>query len=125
MGKNVSESIGLPIKLAVFDFDDTLVSCELSDYISHIREDKNGNKIPEIKIPNEINEIYEAWNWPFRMNAFFKYINANYDITSEQIVNEVSKIKIDNSIKELIRDLKRNDYKLLIISDCNSLFIGR
>lgn len=112
-------------KLAVFDFDETLVDFELSDFIEQIKKDKHGNDIPKITVPKEINDIYFSFNWPFRMNAFFKYLEATYGITTVEILDNVKKIQVQNSIKDLIQILKKNGYKLIIISDCNSLFIGK
>ena len=121
MGKNSQETIFQ--KLAVFDFDDTLVDCELGEFICRIDRDSRDKAI-NIIIPKEINDIYENWNWPFRMNATFKYLKSNYDISSVEILSQVAKIKISDSFKELVRLLKLNAFKLVIISDCNSLFIG-
>ena len=59
------------------------------------------------------------------MNAFFKFIEVNYGITTVEILDAISTIKVQNSIKELIQALKKNGYKIVIISDCNSLFIGK
>jgi phosphoserine phosphatase len=119
MGKNLTTSEPDIYKLAVFDFDETLVDDELSDYILN-----SGNQQSKIIVPCEINAIYEAWNWPFRMNALFKFLRNKHDITSADIIKHVAKIRVSDSLKDLIRLLKSNNYKLVIISDCNSLFIG-
>ncbi len=71
MGKNLEETSESDLyKLAVFDFDETLVDCELGEFILN----SFGHR--KITVPDEINTIYKAWNWPFRMNAFFKFLKA-------------------------------------------------
>ena len=98
-------------KLAIFDFDSTLISCDSSDTLS------------SFQLPNEIELMYNEYNRPTRMNACFKYLKQNYDINSNDIVAKLSSIQIEKEMKHLIMSLKNDNYKLLIISDSNKLFI--
>ena len=111
-------------KLCVFDFDDTLIDCEMSEFITRIDHDQNGNKIDKITVPNEINQIYYSFNWVFRMNAFFKMLKSQYALTATEVLNQIGLIKISDSMIRLIRLLKEEkNFTLIIISDCNLLFI--
>jgi pyridoxal phosphate phosphatase PHOSPHO2 len=98
-------------KLAIFDFDSTLISCDSSDTLS------------SYQLPNEIESLYNEFNWPTRMNACFKYLKQHFDINSNDIVAKLGSIQIEKEMKHLIMSLKKENYKLLIISDSNKLFI--
>ena len=126
------------IKLAVFDFDATIIKDNSDTYINELifsrldnsssSQDETGEDLiaqdkARLRFPNEIESLYRNHNWPTRMNAFFKYIHDKYSITSQTILDELRKIKIEDSMKSLFFKLKENGYDIIILSDANNLFI--
>jgi len=106
------------LKLAAFDFDNTIINFNSDTYINKLIE--NGKKV---KFPNEIEELRETQGWTQRMNAVFRYMFDEHKINKETMMNCLKEIQIQKTMIDLFRELKQNDYEIIIISDANSIFI--
>jgi pyridoxal phosphate phosphatase PHOSPHO2 len=100
-------------KLAVFDFDSTIIDGDSGDFM----------ETDEFNLPNHLEDLYTQFNWPIRMNAAFDLINKKLSFNSEKVLEKVRLIKISDSMCNLIKKLKKQNFTLLIISDGNSIFI--
>lgn len=105
---------GMNLKLALFDFDNTIIDCNSDTYIDKLIG-YTFNKYPQ-----EINSIK---HWTQRMNHVFDYMSSKYNIKIEDIIECLKEIKIDSHMIDLILKLKDNSYELIIVSDANTLFI--
>ena len=106
------------LKLAAFDFDSTIINYNSDTYINKLAE--NGKKL---KFPNEIENLTETQGWTQRMNAVFKYLLEAHKVSKESMINCLKEIQIDKSMIDLVRELKLNEFEIIIISDANSIFI--
>jgi pyridoxal phosphate phosphatase PHOSPHO2 len=117
-------------RLAVFDFDHTIINENSDIYVNKVIVDKlkpTAERKAEktcfnFQYPANIEEVGSI-SWTERMNAVFSFMHKTYNISSSEILACIKEIKIDESMKKLLRDLKQNDYDMIIISDANSIFI--
>lgn len=117
-----SSNIKRVLKLAAFDFDHTIIVHNSDTYIDKILFEKTTNNLNN-KYPEEIEKKTELHGWTTRMNSVFEYMFSKFNIKGKDILECLKEIKIDDSMVSLIKSLKENDYKLIILSDANSLFI--
>jgi pyridoxal phosphate phosphatase PHOSPHO2 len=117
-------------RLAVFDFDNTLINVNSDTYINKLVESKivaanftDDTSLKKFKYPSEIEDLYAKFNWTHRMNGVFEYMKREHDIGKNDIINCVGEIRLDDSMIEVIKTLKSHDYELLILSDANTVFI--
>lgn len=124
-------------KIAAFDFDATIINDNSDTYINSLLSDKYSEEAAKscsevaqgdynqrrFVYPEHIESVYKASNWPSRMNAVFDYIHARFNLSYEDILTKLREIRIDESMKYLLRRLKEQNYELIIVSDANSLFI--
>ena len=98
----------MTLKLAVFDFDNTIVN---ENVYSTICNNLLINKCLSDKVKTD--------NWIERMNVLFE-MNC---LTEEKIKKYLKDVKIDETMKMLLKHLFNNGYEMIIISDNNSFFI--
>ena len=106
------------IKLAAFDFDNTIINVNSDTYINKLIETEK-----KVKFPSEIEDLRDTHGWTQRMNAVFSHMFTQHNIRKADYLNCVSEIKIDHAMIDLLRKLKQNDIELIIISDANTVFI--
>jgi pyridoxal phosphate phosphatase PHOSPHO2 len=101
--------------LAVFDFDHTLLD-DNSDTAVIALADKDN-------IPKEIKAIQHTEGWTAFMQAVFIHLRER-GVTSSEIKELIKSLPPVNGVLELIKELKKTDTSdIIIISDCNSIFI--
>lgn len=111
------------LKLAAFDFDNTLIDVNSDTYIDKlsILSEKDEQQKLYYKYPEHFeNESH----WTYRMNAVFAYLHTEHNITENDIRSCMREIKLDASMIDLVRELnEQRRYELIIISDANTVFI--
>ncbi|RNA23952.1 putative phosphatase phospho2 [Brachionus plicatilis] len=125
-------------KFAIFDFDATIINDNSDSYINELliekhhanreRQGRDHDKLSAVDLrrhilPYSIEELYPVYNWPTRMNAAFRYMAEDLECTTNEILDKLKEIKVNESMKQLISNLVQNDYQLFIVSDANKLFI--
>lgn len=111
-------------KLAVFDFDNTIIDVNSDTFVDQILlRLKNETDKKYYDYPFEIEQLAKINNWTYRMNAVFDYMNTKYSIQPKDIIGCMHEISIDDSMKQLLQRLHANRFDLIIISDANSIFI--
>lgn len=109
----------MPKRLAAFDFDLTIVM-ENTDII--VRSLIDPSKItPEIDL--KLNPSL-AQNWTAHMQAVFNVLHENY-VQPKQVVDIISGMSEVPGMIQLIRELAKNSFDVIIISDSNSVFIRK
>lgn len=128
------------LKLAVFDFDATIIKDNSDTYINelliqkynahklHLDENNDQSNLSEIDLrrfifPDTVEQLYSKFNWPTRMNAAFEYIHSRFACSTQEMLDKLREIKIDESMKRLFKILWQNNYEIFILSDANNLFI--
>lgn len=106
--------------IAAFDFDHTIINVNSDTYINKLVLKHAG---ADFKYPEHINQVYEKYGWTARMQAVFDYMQGEFQISDQDLIECIREIKIDDSMKDLFRLLKEKNYKLKIISDANTIFI--
>lgn len=127
MNKQVKNAL----KLAFFDFDHTIINSNSDTYIDKLIINRlNANNQATLKnpthykYPNDIEETYKTDGWTARMNAVLKHMFQLYKINSDELIECIKEIKIDESMLDLIKHLKEQlNFELIIISDANTVFI--
>jgi pyridoxal phosphate phosphatase PHOSPHO2 len=111
-------------KLAVFDFDHTIINENSDIYINKllIRNNDESSDFKRFKFPIEIEKMREK-GWTNRMNAVFEYMHSIYNINKSKLIDCLEEIKVDDCMLRLIDDLYQRNYHLFIISDSNTIFI--
>ena len=109
------------MKIAAFDFDHTLIDVNSDTYIDKLLIKDSDTK--RYKYPDSVEDLYKQFNWTYRMNGVFEYMNTNHNITKSDLINCLNEIKINDSMINVIKRLYQNGYKLSIISDANTVFI--
>jgi pyridoxal phosphate phosphatase PHOSPHO2 len=105
-------------KVAAFDFDNTIINFNSDTYINKLID--SGKKI---KFPNEIEILRDTHGWTQRMNAVFKYMLDVHKINKEIMINCIKEIQIEKPMLDLLGELNKNQFEIIIISDANSIFI--
>lgn len=98
-------------KLAIFDFDNTVVNLNVYSLIDDLLSEK---------VPDNLSEIEKAFGWIARMNALFESNCLN----EQKVRNVLDKILIDDKMITFMKDLFENGYEIIIISDSNTYFIN-
>ena len=115
------------LKLAVFDFDNTIINVNSDTYIDKLvaaKRPRNTEASSGFKYPSEIEAACQEYNWTHRMNKVFEYMRQTHSITKQEILDCLREIKLDAAMCELIRTLRHDhDYELVILSDANTVFI--
>jgi len=106
-------------KTAIFDFNQTLIDTNSDYYINKLI----GEKIERDQYPSEIEELYSKFDWTTRMNAVIEYMFDSYGIETNLILECLREIRMEDSMINLLRLLRRNNYELIILSDSNQIFI--
>ena len=105
-------------KLAVFDFDNTIIDVNSDTFIDKLIpgwDDTNGR----FKYPTAV----ESLEWTDRMNAVFELMNSTYAITKDQLLDCIANIDISEPMITLLKQLKQTGWQLMILSDANTVFI--
>ena len=122
-------------KLAVFDFDYTIVNANSNNYLNKLvierqmTDNPSKNTTPSIatlnkfKYPPEIEHLHNKNNLTVRQNAVFKFMHENHNIDKDTMVKCLGDINISDSMRQLFYFLKENNYDLVIISDSNTFLI--
>lgn len=105
-----------PKYLAAFDFDYTVVS-QNSDIVAK-------DLIPaSYSIPDDVKKLYHApHGWTAWMGEVFKILHE-VKITEKSIVSAITSIPEVTGMVELIQNLVKLNFEVIIISDSNSKFI--
>lgn len=106
------------LKLAAFDFDHTIIDVNSDTYI-----DRLIGEAGRYSYPDEIENLRNTHNWTHRMNGVFEFLHVNHSVRKHEILSCLKEIKIEQSMIDLIKQLKDKSYELIIISDANSVFI--
>lgn len=102
-------------KLAVFDFDHTIVDGN-TDVVAR-------KLLKNEQIPESVRELYQTCGWTSYMQEIFKLLKK-YHISKETVKNAITNIPVVPGMKKLITHLVSDmNYDAIIISDSNSLFI--
>lgn len=99
-------------KLAVFDFDHTIVDDNTDTVIVQLIKD----------IPKEVKLLHRSDGWTAFMQAVFKLAHQQ-QIDEKEIANHIKKIPPVKGMCELLQVLATNNYDVVIVSDSNSYFI--
>lgn len=122
-------------KIAVFDFDYTIINANSSKYLNKLiieeqfAEKKEPVRTPSIselnrfKYPEHIEKYRNDKNSTLLYNQVFKFMVTNYGATREKIEKCLKGIVISESMKKLFKILHQNGYELIIVSDSNSFVI--
>lgn len=103
-------------KLAVFDFDHTIVD-DNSDIV--VRKLLRNDQIPE-----KVRTMYRRNGWTAYMQEIFHLLHKN-NIGEREIRNAVIKIPAVSHIPNLIKTLgDKLNFDIIVISDSNSIFIN-
>jgi pyridoxal phosphate phosphatase PHOSPHO2 len=108
------------MKIAAFDFDHTLIDVNSDTYIDKLLI--KDSDVKRYKYPDSVEDLYKQFNWTYRMNGVFEYMNKN-EISKRDLINCLNEIKIKDSMIDVIKRLYENGYKLSVISDANTVFI--
>lgn len=102
--------------MAAFDFDYTIVS-KNSDIVAR-------DLIPtSYTIPDQVNALYNSDNgWTQYMGEVFKILRET-NVSKTEIVTAITSIPEVNGMIELIQNLKKMNFEVIIISDSNMEFI--
>jgi pyridoxal phosphate phosphatase PHOSPHO2 len=120
------------MKLAVFDFDHTIIDVNSDTYIDKLivmRENElNGTNVvydPKnlYKYSKSIEDLKQLESWTWRMNGVFDLFRSKYDITKDELIACLHEIKVPNEMKQFINTLATNGFTLIIISNSNTVFI--
>jgi pyridoxal phosphate phosphatase PHOSPHO2 len=106
------------MKLAAFDFDHTIINVNSDTYIDKLISNDDGKSY---KYPKDIDALTKSWT--HRMNSVFDLLHKDFNIKKDDFIKCLHQIKIDDEMKQLISNLSLNNYKIIIISDSNSIFI--
>ncbi|XP_056633294.1 pyridoxal phosphate phosphatase PHOSPHO2-like [Diorhabda sublineata] len=102
-------------KLAVFDFDHTIVQ-DNSDVVAI-------NLIDPKKIPPELKKLHKSDGWTLFMQEIFQLLHK-YDIKEDKIKSVIVSLEEVEGMGKLIRKLKELNFDVIIISDSNTYFIN-
>ncbi|CAH1960565.1 unnamed protein product [Acanthoscelides obtectus] len=102
-------------KLAVFDFDHTIIN-DNSDIMAM-------NMVDRKYIPKEVKDLHKTDGWTVFMQKVFEILYQNN--VKEDAVNQLMmNLPAVAGMTELIKELKQNyNYDVIVISDSNSHFI--
>lgn len=110
----------LPVELVVFDFDQTIISCDSDGFIAALAPGK--------KFPRELEKYFDEHDWNNYMEHVFEYL-FKIGITRKDYENCLNQIPFVDSIPELMQSLAkppeslRRQFEVIIISDSNTFFI--
>jgi pyridoxal phosphate phosphatase PHOSPHO2 len=125
--QKIKSNPNIKAKLAVFDFDNTIINANSDTYIDKLVIEKLSQSDQDVKksfkYPSEIEELYNKFNWTHRMNGVFEYMKRNHDITKNDMINCLKEIKLNDSMVALLKALKDYEYELVVLSDANTIFI--
>lgn len=102
--------------LAAFDFDHTICNGN-TDLVAR-------KLLPNEKIPEDVKGLYKSSGWIAYMDRILELLHEN-GIDARRIENAVAGIPAVPGIEALLADLHANGHEIIIISDSNSIFIGR
>jgi pyridoxal phosphate phosphatase PHOSPHO2 len=117
------------IKIAAFDFDNTIINTNCDTYIDKLLLPDQGPIDYETHFdfnypyPDHINQLTYSHGWTRRMNAVFEYLFGEHKVTRDSILSCIGEVRIDRTMIDFLRLLKGKDYEMIIISDANSIFI--
>lgn len=123
------------IKIAVFDFDYTIINANSTTYLNKlvIQEELLENKLPirtpsiaelnRYKYPEEIEKYKNEKNFTLFYEQVFKCMHSKYGITKDKMEKCLKEIVINESMKNLFKFLNENEYELIIVSDSNTFVI--
>ena len=106
-------------KIAVFDFNHTLIDTNSDYYINKLIEEKD----QFFQFPNEIENLYTKFDWTSRMNAAIEFMFDFYGVDTNRILECLKEIRIDDAMIKLLKVLRENRFELIILSDSNQVFI--
>lgn len=111
-------------KLAVFDFDNTIIDVNSDTFVDRILlRLTNQTEEKYYEYPLEIEQLTKSHNWTHRMNAVFSYMNSKHSVQPQNIIDCMREIVIKDSMKQLLQHLHSKEFQIIIISDANSIFI--
>lgn len=122
---NLKRCSSFKSKLAVFDFDHTIIDVNSDTYFdklvtSHPNYARASDKY---KYPDEIESLTEKYCWTRRMAAVFEHMRSKYDIRRQTLIDCIREIQVAESMRELLRLLSANQFELIIVSDSNTVLI--
>ncbi len=109
--------------IAAFDFDNTIIPVNSDTYINKLVKSRRELSDLTHIYPHHVEEIGDINGWTARMQAVFDFMHKEYNITEKDFTECLNEIEIEESMKKLLRALKEKDYRLVIISDANTIFI--
>lgn len=119
-------------KIAIFDFDYTLVNANSSNYLNKLvieRENVAKTRTPSIAETNkyrysdEIESFHDSRDHTLRLNKVLEYMHSKHALTRNDMEKCVVDLKISASMKNLLQMLDKQSYALAIVSDSNKFVI--
>lgn len=125
------------IKIAVFDFDYTIINANSSTFLNKLvieaefLEKKQPIRTPSIaelnrfKYPEEVEKYRDERNFTLLYQQIFRYMYNKYGINKQKMEKCLKEIRISESMKNLFKVLNENGFELMIVSDSNTFVIEK